>query len=268
MPFTVSHIAAVLPAYRPLARARLFTAAVIGSMVPDLAIVLPGNFSRQQTHSFMGLLTFSLPAGLMFYWLTLLLFRPAVLELLPDGVYTRLRSTVPPSIRQWRSWLNAAVVLLLGACTHLIWDGFTHENARGVRMIPLLSDQVPEVSGHSLPLYRLLQHGSSVGGLLVVAVALLLWWRHSPAPSRPPERRMALLERLAWVGAYAVPPVLVVIWWMLRGHWLPNYNPFHNSTALAYVAMRGLKAAANTLLAVSVLILVRLAVFRRVVPTT
>jgi hypothetical protein len=50
MPFTISHIAAVLPAYRPLVRARLFTAAVIGSMVPDFGILLPGGLSRLQTH--------------------------------------------------------------------------------------------------------------------------------------------------------------------------------------------------------------------------
>ena len=64
MPFTVSHIAAVLPGYRPLKRAHVLTAAVIGSMVPDFGLLVPGFMARWQTHSLPGLFTFCLPIGL------------------------------------------------------------------------------------------------------------------------------------------------------------------------------------------------------------
>ncbi len=166
MPFTVSHIAAVLPGYRPLTRANVFTAAVIGSMAPDFGVLVPGAIARWQTHSLTALFTFCLPVGLTVYWLTLLLIRPAVLELMPDGAYVRLRaSPPPPSIRQPSAWLYAGVALLLGAMTHLIWDAFTHEDARGVRMFPLLTDYGLEISGHPMRLYRWLQYGSSVVGL-------------------------------------------------------------------------------------------------------
>ena len=90
MPFTISHIAAVLPGYRVFTRANIFSAAVIGSMVPDFGILLPGAISRMETHSITALCTFCLPVGLMTYWLTLLLIRPAVLEALPNGAYARL----------------------------------------------------------------------------------------------------------------------------------------------------------------------------------
>src|ERR1019366_978517 len=119
MPFTVSHIAAVLPGYRPLTRARIFTAAVIGSMVPDFGLLLPGAISRLQTHSLVALFTFCLPVGLMAYWLTLLLIRAAALEVVPDGAYVRLRAAPPPSIRQFSAWLYAAAALLLGAVAML-----------------------------------------------------------------------------------------------------------------------------------------------------
>jgi hypothetical protein len=186
MPFTVSHIAAVLPGYRPLTRAHVFTAAVIGSMVPDFGLLVPGFMARWQTHSLSGLFTFCLPVGLTAYWLTLLLIRPAVIEVAPDGAYVRLRAADPPaSIRQPRTWLYAAAALLLGAATHLIWDAFTHENARGVRMIPFLTDYGPEMAGHALHLYRWLQYGSSVLGLVVVGAALGLWVCHAAAPSTP-----------------------------------------------------------------------------------
>ena len=49
-------------------------------MAPDFGLLVPGFLSRLQTHSLASLLTFSLPAGLLSYWLTLLLARPAVVE--------------------------------------------------------------------------------------------------------------------------------------------------------------------------------------------
>jgi hypothetical protein len=259
MPFTISHIAAVLPGYRLFTRAHIFTAAVIGSMVPDFGLLPLLDMSRLQTHSLVGLFTFCLPVGLATYWLTLLLIRPAALEVVPDGAYVRLRAPPPPpSIRQLRAWLYAAAALLLGACTHLAWDAFTHENARGVRMLPMLTDYGPEMSGHPLHLYKWLQYGSSVVGLAVVAAALLLWLRHAPAPPEPPVRRIALPERLAWLGAYVLPPVLAMAW-KASLPWAPNMTPFNSGLALGAVVTLGLRTAAETLLLVSVLIRARMA---------
>jgi hypothetical protein len=257
MPFTVSHIAAVLPGYRPLTRAHVFTAAVIGSMVPDFGMLLPGTVARWQTHSLPALITFCLPVGVIAYWLTLLLIRPAILEVLPDAAYLRLRAAHPPaSILQLRAWLYAAAALLLGAATHLIWDAFTHENARGVRMFPMLTDYGPEMGGHSLHLYRWLQYGSSLIGLALVVTALILWLRHAPAPLEPPARRVGRPERAAWVSAYLLPPLLAMAW--LASH-PSGQSVFSNAWALGAVAVIGMRAAAASLLLVSVLIRARLA---------
>jgi hypothetical protein len=258
MPFTVSHIAAVLPGYRPLTRAHVFTAAVIGSMVPDFGLLMPGMFARWQTHSLPALITFCLPVGLTAYWLTLLLIRPAMLEVLPDAAYLRLRAAhLPASILHLRAWLAASAALLLGAVTHLIWDAFTHENARGVRMFPLLTDYGPEMAGHPLHLYRWLQYGSSLIGLAVVVGALIVWLRHAPPPLEPPARRIGRLERGVWVGAYLVPPLLAMAW--LASH-PSGPSPFPNAWALGAVAIIGMRAAAASLLLVSALLWARLAV--------
>ena len=91
MPFTVSHVAAVLPGHRLLARAQVFSAAVIGSMVTDFGLLLPEKLARWQTHSIPALLHFCLPVGLAAYVLMLLLIKPAVLQIVPDGPYLRLR---------------------------------------------------------------------------------------------------------------------------------------------------------------------------------
>src|ERR1700691_6026686 len=259
MPFTVSHIAAVLPGYRPLTRAHVFTAAVIGSMVPDFGLLVPGFMTRWQTHSLAGLFTFCLPVGLTAYWLTLLLIRPAMIEVVPDGAYVRLRAAAPPaSIRQPSAWLYAAAALLLGAATHLIWDAFTHENARGVRMFPLLTDYGPEMAGHAVHLYRWLQYGSSVFGLAVVVAALSLWLHHAPAAVEPPIRRIARPERLAWLGAYVLPSLLAIAWLLWRP-WPAGQSPLESGRALDAVAIVGMRTAAASLLLVSCLIRTRLA---------
>jgi hypothetical protein len=258
MPFTISHVAAVLPLHRPLTRARMFTAAVIGSMVPDFGLTVPGFLARVETHSIPSLITFCLPIGLLSYWLTVLLVRPAVIAVAPDGAYARLREHAPVPIRQPAAWLAAAAALMLGAITHLVWDAFTHENARGVRMFPMLTDYGPEMAGHSLHLYRWLQYGSSLGGLAILAGALVLWLRHAPPPTERPSRPLGPTERSLWVCAYLVPPVAAVLWAIARP--LPGTgSAFSSGVAFGWVAIAGMRGAIVSALLVSVLIRLRLA---------
>src|ERR1700686_4747850 len=222
-------------------------------------LLTPGITLRLQTHSLAALFTFCLPVGLASYWLTLLLIRPAVLEVVPDGAYLRLRAAHPPaSIRQFSAWLYAGAALLLGAVTHLIWDAFTHENARGVRMFPLLTDYGPEMAGHPLHLYRWLQYGSSLVGLAVVAGALILWLRHAPAPAEAPRRRIGLHERVVWLGAYVLPSLLIMAWGFTRPGGRGS-SPFTNGEVLGAILIRGLQYLAASLLLVSAAIRARLA---------
>ena len=228
-------------------------------MAPDFGLLLPGSLARWETHGIVALFTFCLPLGLAAYWLTLLLIRPAMIEAVPDGAYLRLRAAhAAASIAQPGAWLRAAAALLLGAITHLIWDAFTHENARGVRMLPMLTDYGPEMSGHPLHLYRWLQYGSSVLGLVVVVVALMLWLRHAPSPAEPPPRRIGRRERMLWLGAYVLPPLLITAWGLT--HPGPKgLLPLHNAMALGYVSVLAMRAAAVSLLLVSAAIRARLA---------
>ena len=258
MPFTLSHVAAVVPAYRPLARARVFSAAVIGSMVPDFDLLLPGSFRHGQTHSLVGLFLFCLPAGLILYALTQALIKPAFIEVLPDRLYLRMQREHPPvRLQSFRTWLYAALAVLLGALTHLVWDGFTHENARGVRFLPFLNDYGPEMGGHSLRLYRWLQYGSSLMGLLVVIGALLLWVYHAPRPASPPVRHLSSEQRAQFASLYLLLPLLasayalVVLAPLRHGVLAPG-------AAIAAVAVLLLQACVLSLLLVSGLIRLRL----------
>jgi hypothetical protein len=259
MPFTISHVAAVLPLHQPLTRARVFTAAVIGSMVPDFGLMVPGFLARVETHSIPSLITFCLPIGLLAYWLTMVLVRPAVIEVAPDGAYARLRAHAPVSLRQPTAWLAVAAALMLGAITHLVWDAFTHENARGVRMFPMLTDYGPEIDGHALHLYRWLQYGSSVGGLVILAAAVVLWLRHAGAPAERPARPLSPIERALWLGAYLVVPLAAVLWAI--AHPPPGTgSAFSNGIAIGWVAVAGMRGTIASALLVSALIRLRVAV--------
>jgi uncharacterized membrane protein YhaH (DUF805 family) len=256
MPFTLSHVAAVLPLYRPLTRARIFTAAVIGSMVPDFGLLAPESLSRVQTHSLPALLTFSLPVGLAAYWLTLLLIRPAVIEVLPDRASARLSAHPAASIRDSRVWLWAGVAIVLGALTHLVWDGFTHESARGVRMFPLLQDYGPEMAGHAVHMYRWLQYGSSLAGLAALLAAVAMWLWHAPALVVSPRRRLPPIERAAWLCLYALVPIVAMAWQIIypvAGRPLSLASGYQ----LELIAVAGMRACVISLLIVSALILLR-----------
>jgi hypothetical protein len=260
VPYTVAHVAAVMPGYKLLTRAHVFSAAVIGSMVPDFGLILPRDPARIETHSLVGLFTFCLPVGLVAYWLTQLLIKPAILETLPDNAYLRLRSAHPAaSLAKLTTWFTVSGALLFGAATHLIWDAFTHENARGVRALPFLSDYGPELEGHPLHLYRWLQYGSSILGVTVVVMALIVWLRHAPTPTSAPMRRIPRDERVVWRYLYLVPPAVSVVWVLWRTRWMMSYTPYPLSWALGGVAVATIRGAVVSLLFISALMRIRLA---------
>lgn len=210
MPFTVSHVAAVLPFYRKLSRWGVLSAAIIGSMVPDFDFFLPIHLTRAQTHGLLALLTFCLPIGLAAWALFQALIKPTVSEVLPTSWYVRLaREHGKVRLENLKAWALAAVAVLAGALTHIVWDGFTHEDGRGVRMLPFLGDTGPEFGPRPWHLWLWLQHGSSVVGLLFVIGVLWYWVRTTPPVDVHPPRRLSARERHVWASVYLLIPVLI-----------------------------------------------------------
>jgi hypothetical protein len=212
MPFTISHAAAVLPFARPLARWRLLSATVIGSMVPDFGLLLPWRPSRVETHSAIGLLTFCLPVALATFWIFQQLMKQPIVAVLPDAAYARWRGVAAPAdIRSLHQWVLAAFGVLAGAVTHLVWDGFTHEGARGVRMFPALDDPFLDIAGHRLIGSRALQDASSLIGLMVVLAIAAYALRPGPSAAMPlrPPRPLRAGERHVWTLTYLAMTLLL-----------------------------------------------------------
>src|SRR5262245_22344233 len=96
---------------------------MIGSMAPDFGYFFSHEASRQLTHSFTGLFIFSLPAGLFVWLFYIYVLEKATITLLSDRWHTRFAHTdaITPALIA-----RAAIAIILGASTHLLWDSFTH----------------------------------------------------------------------------------------------------------------------------------------------
>ncbi|WP_436786871.1 DUF4184 family protein [Yinghuangia sp. YIM S10712] len=235
MPFTVSHIAAVLPMQGgtrtgvgerrgPLVASAL----VFGAMAPDVVLFvdfgfLPFAVDRPQTHGVVpGVLLYdlALTAIAVAVW-HLLLLRP-LLALLPDALRARIEQPLLPRLpaelraarREGRpvrpELLGAAgwftVSAWLGALTHVGWDAWTHHHDPGVAHVaPWLRE--PSFLPDGRPWFSVLQYTSTFVGLIAIA-----WWgarrcaalpAHPPtAPRLPVPWRVAILAALTLAGVF------------------------------------------------------------------
>ena len=205
MPFTLSHPAAVIP----LQRTRLILSAlIVGSIVPDIAFLLPIGVSRAQSHSLAGLVWCCLPVGLATYLLFHWLLKAPLIDLLPHYAYSRLHRYARPAAAI--SWRLLPVILLcigIGDLTHIAWDSFTHRDSFAVRSVPFLRVHLFSGGGFWIYLYTALQWLFSFIGL-----ALLAWWARrwiaatpqSPqAPASPLSTRTQLAVAAGVLGIAA-----------------------------------------------------------------
>lgn len=237
MPFTPSHAVVALPFLRtPLVPAAI----AVGAMTPDLALFtrgIPLGYSR--THDLAWLpATMALALALLLVWRCLL--RPSVREFSPRWLALRL----PPgwdrgAAAGWHETLRAragTVLLLLaslaiGVVSHIVWDLFTHEGRWGVTAVPALGAMWGPFAG-----YKWLQYGSSLLGLLVIGVWMLVWLaRRTPEASL--DRVLPDFVRAVWWSS--LPVMLVAAW--LTG--LAVYGPLTDEWTPAHLAYRVLPVA-------------------------
>jgi hypothetical protein len=183
MPFTIAHVAAVVPLWRGVPRTLPFSALVVGSMAPDFDYLLPTGFASAISHTLPGMFLFDLPAGLAVLWLIHRHLKQPIANLLPSPHRERL---LPLARRPFAFGALPRLLLIIGALlvgisTHLIWDSFTHITGWPVQTFPFLAATLVAIGDYEVGLYKLLQHGSSVFGLL-----LLAWWYRRWLSDQPP----------------------------------------------------------------------------------
>jgi len=184
MPFTLCHPAIVLPLHARARRLTSLPALVIGSMAPDFVYFLPLAADGYFTHSLPGIFLYCLPAGLLVYCIYHVLLRDAFIEWAPAAVSARMRATAPWVKADVRTLGIVLVSLLIGAASHIAWDAFTHPNTVVVRHVALLRMQVA-LGSYSIPLFKVLQHMSSLVGFIVIAAYVRHWLATTEAVALP-----------------------------------------------------------------------------------
>ena len=179
VPFTPAHAAAALPLSRLWPWLPL-PALVIGTMAPDFEYLLRLAPRGRFAHSPLGLLAFCLLMGLLVYAAFECIVWPALLRLLPPGLAAAFgRERVAESALGGAAF-GAALAVLLGAVSHVVWDGFTHGSGWAVTRLPALREPVGLALLPRLPWYRLLQHGSTLTGGIVILAWASAWLRRQP----------------------------------------------------------------------------------------
>lgn len=178
MPFTLSHAALAIPLRRWLP----LDALMIGSMAPDFEYLVRLEPRGSYGHMFPWGLGLTVPWALLVLsgWRALLPSLCRCLGLSPPVV----------PVAGLRSSITGVSVGILG---HLAWDLLTHRCSDGIAFL-----EVPAFAG--LPLYRILQHASSLVGLGFCLASMRGWLR---AQASGFQRSLARL--LAWVQVVALP---------------------------------------------------------------
>jgi len=234
VPFTPSHIAAILPFARtPLPPAAL----AIGAMMPDLFYYVPIDFARGLTHSWLGVVTVDLGFALALFFLWEFVFRAPVIDFTPGWVRSRMstRYRMPTTLRD--TGIFAALLIgavLIGCSTHLVWDSLTHAG-------PVVDALKLDAKAGPLPVYKWGQHVSSAVGLIALAVFTFFWWRRTEPHPAPPTRLTPFQRRGGIVLVLAVGLAVALTIWIrgiMRGHSVIE------NTLIFYTVTVGLAAAA------------------------
>lgn len=173
MPFTFSHPAIVLPlTYLPRKWFSL-TGLVIGSLTPDFEYFLRMRIKSNYSHTIDGLFWFDLPLGLLLAFIFHNIVRNSLFDNLPTILKTRFSAFKQFDWNGYfrKNWLVVTISILIGAVSHILWDGFTHDHGYFVLTIPKLQNTV-DLLGRQIPILKILQHTSTLIGGLVIAFAI------------------------------------------------------------------------------------------------
>jgi Domain of unknown function (DUF4184) len=174
MPFTFSHPAIILPLTLLPKKWFSLTGLVIGSLTPDFEYFLRMKVQSNYSHTLTGLFWFDLPFGILLTFIFHNIVRNVLFDNLPVVLKSRL--FVFKSFN-WNNyftehWFVVAISVLIGAISHIFLDSFTHEHGCFVKTIPILTKTI---SCYSIPfpMFKLLQHSSTLIGSIVIAIVLL-----------------------------------------------------------------------------------------------
>lgn len=207
MPFTVTHIMAILPLFI-LNRNIPIVALAVGAMVPDFTLFFPLS-GYDFSHSVLGVLFYCLPVGMILYCLFVHLGKPFIIDASPAWLYSRLlrfrHGYLPYTLTNVRL---ISCSIILGAFTHVSWDSFTHREGWGLELIPSLLQTVT-LLGVELPWYKVMQYASSLIGLPMLALySFVIIIRLAPEKTTD-IKRYRPITLFSIMGSFMAIPIII-----------------------------------------------------------
>jgi len=151
-------------------------------MVPDFEYFIRMNVKGIYGHTFWGLFYFDLPVALLIAVVFHTIAKKNLIDNLPAFVQSRLKETRELDFIAYLKGHKMIFLwsVILGAVTHILWDGFTHERQFGVKAFPMIYEGTTVHVGHvDYPLWYALQHISTYVGAMVLLIYL---WRMKADP--------------------------------------------------------------------------------------
>ena len=175
MPFTFSHPAIVLLFKRINPRWISITGLVLGSMVPDFEYFLRMNMRSEYSHTLGGVFLFDLPLCIILSFIFHNIIRNSLIQNLPKFLKARFASYKPFCWNTYfrKNWIIVIVSVLIGVFSHVLWDAFTHWNGYFVQN-SLFFNKAVFIFGYSFPMFKILQHASSLLGGIILATVIMI----------------------------------------------------------------------------------------------
>lgn len=165
MPWTFSHPAVVFPLkHSKIGEFLNLPALVVGSVSPDLFYSVGLFKLATKAHHFIGWFYTAFPLCIVLFIIFSMLSKS-------------LEQILPIPIKLYKEWklsncIIIAFSLFIGAATHILWDGFTHETGSFVRNIHFLQYNLFEMmtNRQELKIYKVLQYLGSLFGLIYLCM--------------------------------------------------------------------------------------------------
>ncbi len=126
------------------------------------------------SHTYIGLLWFDLPLGIVLTFIFHTIVRNAFINNSPTFFQSRLSTFIS---FDWNNYFrkNCSIVLLsilVGAASHLIWDSFTHEQGFIVQQFSMFRNNI-KIDNQQVSIFKILQHTSTLVGC--ITIVFLVW---------------------------------------------------------------------------------------------
>ncbi|WP_274517963.1 DUF4184 family protein [Gilliamella apicola] len=104
----------------------------------------------------------------------MLSFDNVLIKDLPNFFYKRFANYLTFNWNKYccQHWLSVLTSAIIGIISHIGWNSFTHPSGCSVQLFSLLQHTV-NIGKMKIPIYKLLQHGSSLIGMSFVGLFII-----------------------------------------------------------------------------------------------